>query len=78
MRRTAQRGPTKGFSSTYLPRKGPLNFERASVFTEALFVASKGFEPLKSETSDLQSDPFGRLGNLPGRFRPVYSPSERA
>jgi hypothetical protein len=28
-------------------------------------VASKGFEPLKLKTSDLQSDPFGRLGNLP-------------
>ena len=33
-------------------------------------VASEGFEPPKSETSDLQSDPFGRLGNLPGRLRP--------
>ena len=27
------------------------------------FVASEGFEPPKSETADLQSDPFGRLGN---------------
>jgi hypothetical protein len=26
-------------------------------------VASEGFEPPKSETADLQSDPFGRLGN---------------
>src|ERR1019366_7052544 len=34
------------------------------------FVASKGFEPLKLKTSDLQSDPFGRLGNLPERSRP--------
>jgi hypothetical protein len=28
-------------------------------------VASEGFEPTKSMTADLQSDPFGRLGNLP-------------
>src|SRR6218665_1804378 len=29
-------------------------------------VASEGFEPPKSMTADLQSDPFGRLGNSPG------------
>src|SRR5690348_14932272 len=29
-------------------------------------VASEGFEPPKSKTADLQSDPFGRLGNSPG------------
>src|SRR6185312_16071577 len=28
-------------------------------------VASAGFEPTKSKTADLQSDPFGHLGNLP-------------
>ena len=28
-------------------------------------VASEGFEPPKSKTADLQSDPFGRLGNSP-------------
>ena len=33
-------------------------------------VASEGFEPPKLKTSDLQSDPFGRLGNLPERSRP--------
>lgn len=33
-------------------------------------VASAGFEPTKAEPSDLQSDPFGHLGNLPGRPRP--------
>jgi hypothetical protein len=32
-----------------------------------IFVASKGFEPLKLKTADLQSAPFGRLGNLPWR-----------
>jgi hypothetical protein len=28
-------------------------------------VASEGFEPPKAEPADLQSDPFGRLGNSP-------------
>ena len=28
-------------------------------------MASEGFEPPKSMTADLQSDPFGRLGNSP-------------
>ena len=32
-------------------------------------VASGGFEPSNAEQSDLQSDPFGRLGNSPGRPR---------
>ena len=27
------------------------------------FVASEGFEPPKAVPADLQSDPFGRLGN---------------
>ena len=27
------------------------------------FVASEGFEPPKAEPADLQSVPFGRLGN---------------
>ena len=30
-------------------------------------VAGEGFEPPKHEASDLQSDPFGRFGNLPLR-----------
>ena len=29
-------------------------------------MAGEGFEPPKSKTADLQSDPFGRLGNPPG------------
>ena len=33
-------------------------------------VASEGFEPPKSKTADLQSDPFGRLGNSPGASAP--------
>jgi hypothetical protein len=32
----------------------------------ARLVASEGFEPPKSKTADLQSDPFGHLGNSPG------------
>ncbi|MEY3029258.1 MAG: hypothetical protein RL198_655 [Actinomycetota bacterium] len=32
-------------------------------------VASEGFEPPKAEPADLQSDPFGRLGNSPRRLR---------
>lgn len=36
-------------------------------------VASRGFEPLKAKPSDLQSDPFGRLGNLPGAFGHMWS-----
>jgi hypothetical protein len=28
----------------------------------------EGFEPPNAEQSDLQSDPFGRLGNPPGAF----------
>ncbi len=34
-------------------------------------VASEGFEPPNAEQSDLQSDPFGRLGNSPERTRPT-------
>jgi hypothetical protein len=33
-----------------------------------LVVACEGFEPPNAEQSDLQSDPFGRLGNTPSHF----------
>ncbi len=33
-----------------------------------LRVACEGFEPPNAEQSDLQSDPFGRLGNTPSHF----------
>lgn len=36
-------------------------------------VASEGFEPPNAEQSDLQSDPFGRLGNSPERTRPTWT-----
>lgn len=32
-------------------------------------VVGAGFEPAKSETSDLQSDPFGHFGILPRNRR---------
>ena len=35
-------------------------------------VAGEGFEPPKSKTADLQSDPFGRLGNLPSAHPPGF------
>ena len=31
-------------------------------------VVGEGFEPPKAEPAELQSDPFGRLGNPPGAF----------
>ena len=37
--------------------------EKPQPWRAGAFVASEGFEPPKSETADLQSDPFGRLGN---------------
>ena len=41
-----------------------------------MMVASEGFEPPNAEQSDLQSDPFGRLGNSPSRrgARQCYRP----
>ena len=35
-------------------------------------VASEGFEPPKAVPADLQSDPFGHLGNSPNRLN-IYS-----
>ncbi len=34
-------------------------------------VACEGFEPPNAEQSDLQSDPFGRLGNTPSQLRVI-------
>ncbi|MCU1570665.1 MAG: hypothetical protein JWR33_1406 [Naasia sp.] len=45
----------------------PPNERRAARWAALLsFVASEGFEPPKATPADLQSDPFGRLGNSPG------------
>ena len=38
---------------------------QASLTGTSESVAGEGFEPPKHEASDLQSDPFGRSGNLP-------------
>src|SRR5690554_1899745 len=35
-------------------------------------VASEGFEPPKASPADLQSDPFGRLGNSPWAHKVVH------
>ncbi|MEY2816184.1 MAG: hypothetical protein RJA78_760, partial [Actinomycetota bacterium] len=37
--------------------------EKPQPWRAGAFVASEGFEPPKAEPADLQSDPFGRLGN---------------
>jgi hypothetical protein len=37
--------------------------EKPHSLRSGALVASEGFEPPKSMTADLQSDPFGRLGN---------------
>ena len=39
----------------------------AELATHAKLVEGEGFEPSKSMTSDLQSDPFGRSGTPPKR-----------
>ena len=42
----------------------PLTCDKTLDFSRVLScVASEGFEPPKAEPADLQSDPFGRLGN---------------
>ena len=44
---------------------------RCSLFTpgERNVVVGEGFEPPKAEPAELQSDPFGRLGNPPDAFQ---------
>src|ERR1700761_2847810 len=58
MMRTALSAPSSSFDSR---RSRP----RTCVVYVRHMVASEGFEPPKSKTADLQSDPFGHLGNLP-------------
>ena len=41
----------------------PLKYKRLGREYRVFCVASEGFEPPKAEPADLQSDPFGRLGN---------------
>ena len=44
-------------------KRAPLTFECFVVSGDLPDVASEGFEPPKAEPADLQSVPFGRLGN---------------
>ena len=39
-----------------------------------MLVGDDGFEPSKSLTTDLQSAPFGRLGNPPGAGGRIRTP----
>ncbi len=39
-------------------------------------MVGEGFEPPKAEPAELQSDPFGRLGNPPGAFHTKVIPGE--
>ena len=66
--RTAPSAPTDSPATT--ASKSRSRPSRTAEIPGQIVVASEGFEPPKLKTSDLQSDPFGRLGNLPGRFRP--------
>ena len=45
------------------PKRAPLTIHFYFVSGDLLDVASEGFEPPKAEPADLQSVPFGRLGN---------------
>ena len=54
-------------SSAWKAEVLPLNYTRASLEPTLKLVEGEGFEPSKSMTSDLQSDPFGRSGTPPKR-----------
>lgn len=55
----------------FLARPGIPRYENTALGSrQHPVVASEGFEPPKSMTADLQSDPFGRLGNSPGAHPP--------
>ena len=54
-------------SSAWKAEVLPLNYTRGSLGRRYKLVEGEGFEPSKSMTSDLQSDPFGRSGTPPKR-----------
>lgn len=54
-------------SSAWKAEVLPLNYTRVSLGLRLNLVEGEGFEPSKSMTSDLQSDPFGRSGTPPER-----------
>lgn len=55
-------------SSAWKAEVLPLNYTRGACSSRKM-VEGEGFEPSKSKTSDLQSDPFGRSGTPPERGR---------
>ena len=52
-------------SSAWKAEVLPLNYTRGSLGRRYKLVEGEGFEPSKSMTSDLQSDPFGHSGIPP-------------
>ena len=52
-------------SSAWKAEVLPLNYARGACGSRLNLVEGEGFEPSKSMTSDLQSDPFGRSGTPP-------------
>ena len=54
-------------SSAWKAEVLPLNYTRLALGLRLNLVEGEGFEPSKSMTSDLQSDPFGRSGTPPER-----------
>ena len=60
-------------SSAWKAEVLPLNYTRGSLGLRLNLVEGEGFEPSKSMTSDLQSDPFGRSGTPPKRGGILYA-----
>ena len=60
-------------SSAWKAEVLPLNYTRASRGLRLNLVEGEGFEPSKSMTSDLQSDPFGHSGTPPKRGGILYA-----
>ena len=60
-------------SSAWKAEVLPLNYTRTNFALRLNLVEGEGFEPSKSMTSDLQSDPFGRSGTPPERGGILYA-----
>src|SRR6478736_8048090 len=72
--RTDRRHPcAPRFESPALVRNAETRPASGARFGVGWLVASEGFEPPKSMTAELQSDPFGRLGNSPGAHPSDFS-----
>lgn len=59
-------------SSAWKAEVLPLNYTRGALRLTLNLVEGEGFEPSKSMTSDLQSDPFGHSGTPPERCGILY------